>query len=111
MLYTDFLVGEKTYKLRLNTRNIVLLEKALGMNPVLIFSNAANKHAPTVEQMVLVLHYSLRWENPEITLDEAYDIFDAWLEEGHITGEFVSVITEIYMLSGLFKKEKNEKNA
>ena len=27
MLYTEFIVGDNTYKLRLNTRNIVALEK------------------------------------------------------------------------------------
>ena len=33
MNFIDFVVGNKTYKLRLNTRSIVLLEKQLGCNP------------------------------------------------------------------------------
>lgn len=110
MLYTEFVVGEKTYKLRLGIRTIIQLEKDLGMNPVMIFANAANKHAPTMEQMVLVLYHSLHYENPEITMDETYDIFDAWLADGHITGDFVTVITSVFMESGIFKKEKTEKN-
>ena len=39
MLYYDFEAGNKAYKLRLNTRNIVGLEKVLGCNPLGIFGN------------------------------------------------------------------------
>ena len=39
MVYVDFRAGNKDYKLRLNTRNTVALEKALGCNPLAIFGN------------------------------------------------------------------------
>ena len=57
MLYYEFSVGEKTYKLRLNTRNTIALEKQLGCNPLAIFGSGDT--IPTVTTMVNILHYSL----------------------------------------------------
>ena len=39
MNYVEFQVKEKTYKLRLSTRNTISLEKSLGCNPVAIFGS------------------------------------------------------------------------
>lgn len=115
MMYVDFSAGGKDYKLRLNTRNIVNLEKQLGFNPVLIFGmDDKNMRYPTVEEMVSVLYCSLIQYNHGIKLDDAYDIFDAWLEDGHMTTDFLAVITEIFQVSGIFGNEKadgGEKNA
>ena len=88
MLYYDFEVEGKTYKLRLNTRNVVLLEKALGGNPLSIFKD-------------------------DITLDDTFDLFDKWLAAGHSTIDFINIILEIYKDSGIIPdvdvdvKEKN----
>jgi len=107
MLYVDFKAGEKEYKLRLNTRAIVELEEALGLNPILVFKNEANNNSPTTKQMVLILHAALQNYHPEISIDETYNIFDDYLADNHIVGEFAGVIVKLYKLSGLFKNEKN----
>ena len=39
MIYVDFSAGGKDYKLRLNTRNVIMLEKQIGCNPVAIFGD------------------------------------------------------------------------
>ena len=57
MLYTDFTVGENNYQLRLNTRNVVMLEKMLGKNPLAIFGDGDT--IPTVTEMVAVLYASM----------------------------------------------------
>ena len=57
MMYVDFHAGDKDYKLRLSTRNTVMLEKQLGCNPLAIFGNGTT--IPTVTQMVQILHCSL----------------------------------------------------
>lgn len=109
MNYIDFEVGTKTYKLRLNTRNIVLLEKQLGCNPLSIFGNGET--VPTITVMVAVLHASLQQYNHGITLNDAYDIFDEYLNEGHSSVDFLPVILDIYRASGIIQKDnKNEKN-
>lgn len=109
MNYIDFEVGNKSYKLRLNTRNIVLLEKQLNCNPLNIFG--AGDTIPTITTMVTILHASLQQYNHGITLNDAYDIFDEYLVD-HNSTDFITVIIDIYKASGIIPKEENKiKNA
>lgn len=109
MMYTEFTVGDKIYKLRLNTRTIVSLEKQLGCNPLTIFGNGDK--IPTVTVMVDVLYAALQPLNHGITLNDAYDIFDQYLADGHTMTDFITVIVDIYKISGLIKEEdEQEKN-
>lgn len=109
MMYLDFHVGEKDYKLRLNTRTVVALEKQLGCNPLGIFGDGDT--IPTVTTMVTVLHAALQSLEHGITMDNAYDIFDAWLEDGHASVDFVHIILDLYKVSGIVPKEVGaEKN-
>ena len=103
MNYVEFSAGNKDYKLRLNTRNIVVLEKQLGCNPLTIFGNGDT--IPTVTTMVTILYSSLQQYNHGISLNDAYDIFDKWLDEGHSTTDFIPVILEIYKASGIIPKD------
>jgi hypothetical protein len=111
MLYIDFSAGGKDYKLRLNTRNTILLEKQLGCNPLSIFGNGET--IPTITVMVSILHASLQQYNHGISLNDAYDIFDEWLAEGNSSTDFIPIILEIYKASGIIPKDKEieEKNA
>lgn len=108
MLYYDFNAGDKAYKLRLNTRSIVLLEKNIGCNPMAIFG--AGDVLPTVSTMVAILHASLQAYHHGISLNDAYDIFDDYLADGHTPDEFLYDIIEIYKASGIIKENKSEKN-
>jgi len=108
MMYYDFEAGNKTYKLRLNTRNTVALEKQLGCNPLGIFGDGSA--LPTISQMVNVLYASLQQFNHGISLTDAYDIFDAYLEDGNSATDFITVILEIYKVSGIIKEDSGEKN-
>lgn len=107
MLYFDFEAGNKAYKLRLNTRNTVTLEKALGCNPLSIFG--AGDTIPTITTMVTILWASMQQYHHGITLNDAYDIFDTYLEE-HSATDFIPVILEIYKVSGIVPKQVEEKN-
>lgn len=106
MFYVDFTAGNKDYKLRLNTRSVVALEKQLGCNPLAIFGNGDT--IPTITTMITILQASLQPMHHGITLNDAYDIFDKWIEEGHTTVEFVNIILEVYKASGIVPKEINE---
>lgn len=106
MNFINFEAGNNTYKLRLNTRNIVLLEKQLGCNPLSIFGEGET--VPQVTTMVAVLHASLQQYNHGITLNDAYDIFDEYLADGHSSVDFIPVILEIYKASGIIPKDKEE---
>lgn len=105
MLYFDFEVGNKTYKLRLTTQDIVNLEKKLGCNPLMVFG--AGDRVPTVTEMVNVLHSSLQSMNHGVTVQDAYKIFDEYLED-HVMTDFISVMVDIYKVSGLIKNTGNE---
>lgn len=106
MLFYELTVGDKTYKLRLNTRNIVSLEKQINKGALTIFGNGDT--VPSVAEMVAVLNCSLQQYQHNITMNEAYDIFDSWLSEGHTIDEFIYIIIEVYRVSGLFKNTNGE---
>lgn len=113
MMFYDFEAGNKSYRLRLNTRNIVSLEKQLGCNPLAIFGDGSV--IPTVSTMVNVLFHSMQQYNHGITLNDAYDIFDQYIDEGHSVTDFIPVILEIYKVSGIIREgasagDENEKN-
>ena len=108
MNYIDFTAGNKDYKLRLNTRNTILLEKQLGCNPLSIFGDGET--IPTITTMVAILHASLQQYNHGISLNDAYDIFDAWLADGNSTTDFIPIILEIYKSSGIIPKDDEVKD-
>lgn len=111
MLYVDFHAGNKDYKLRLNVRSTVLLEKHLGCNPLTIFGRGDT--IPTITSMVQVLHASLQQYEHGISLDDAYEIFEAWLEDNHSIEQFIPILIDVYKVSGIIKNDKKneEKNA
>ena len=105
MMYVDFNVGGKDYKLRLATRNIVALEKAIGCNPLSIFGNG--EELPSITTMVMILWQSLQKFHHNIGLNEAYDIFDEYLEE-NTAMDFIPVILDIYKVSGIIQNDNNK---
>lgn len=107
MNYIDFEAGNKAYKLRLNIRNTVALEKLLGCNPLAIFGEGDT--IPTITTMVQILHASLQQYQHSISLNDAYDIFESWLEDGNSITDFLPVIIDVYKASGIIKDEA-EKN-
>lgn len=108
MNYIDFEAGNKTYKLRLNTRAVVALERQLGCNPLTVFGDGET--VPTITVMVNILHASMIQYNHGITLNDAYDIFDNYIADGHTSIDFIQVIIEIFKASGLIPKDVDEKN-
>lgn len=107
MNYIDFNAGNNAYKLRLNIRNTVALEKMLGCNPLAIFGDGDT--IPTITVMVQILHASLQQYHHNVSLTNAYDIFEDWLADGNSITDFLPVIIDIYKASGIIKDvaEKN----
>jgi len=110
MMFYELEAGNKVYKLRLTTRNIVSLEKQLNGNPLSIFGDGDK--LPTVTELVAVLWASLQQYNHGISMNDAYNIFDDYLADGHAMTDFFSVVVEVYKISGLIQTEKEsiEKN-
>lgn len=108
MFYYDFTAGSKDYKLRLDTRAIVALEKRIGCNPLAIFGKGDT--IPTVSTMVAILHASLQSCHHGLSMDDAYNIFDDYLTDGNSSTDFINVIVEIYKVSGIINDKLVEKN-
>lgn len=109
MHHVDFEAGGNSYKLRLTTRNTVMLEKLLGANPVsAVFGNGET--LPTVTSLVQVLYASLQSLNHGISLEKTYDIFDDYLADGHTPMDFINVVMQVYQQAGLLDGGGDEKN-
>lgn len=108
MMYVEFSAGNKEYKLRLSIRSTVALEKQLGVNPLMIFGNGDT--IPTITVMVNVLHAALQQYHHGISQNDAYDIFEAWLNDGNSITDFLPIIIDIYKVSGIIKQEDDTKN-
>ena len=105
MMYVDFSAGGKDYKLRLTTRSIIQLEKRIGCNPLMIFGDGSQM--PQITTLVAILNASLQALNHGITMNDSYDIFDAYLADGHSLTDFIAVIVNLYKVSGIIPEEKN----
>lgn len=109
MMFVNFTAGNKEYKLRLSIRATVALEKQLGVNPLMIFNDGDT--IPTITTMVNILHAALQQYNHGISLNDAYSIFEEWLNDGNTIVDFLPIIIEVYKVSGIIKQEEEtEKN-
>ena len=104
MNYTELQIGNDVYKLRLGIRDTVALEKRLGCNPMGIFGNG--EQLPGITQMVDILWASMQKYQANVNIDKAYDIFEEYLEDGHVMTDFVPVILDIYRCSGIIRDPK-----
>jgi len=112
MLYTVFTVKDKDYKLRLGAKDAVDLEKKLGTNPINIFMEIAQtQKLPDLEKLIIMLQFAMRKYNHGITIDEAYDIYDEFVDEGHNMMDLVPVLMDAFKASGLIPEEEEEDGA
>ena len=114
MNYMTFKAGGNEYRMVLTTRAMVELEKKIGCNPIDILLRAQDGTTlPKVSDMIAILWSGLLKFNHGIKLEDCYDIFDNYLADGNSATDFISVILEVYKVSGLIKenkKEETEKN-
>lgn len=108
MLYTTITIGKKEYKCRLSARALVDCERRLKTNPINVFMGmATNNEVPSLEAMLIIFHSSLEKYNHGITLDDTYDLYDTYCEEGNdFTGFIQNVIVPIVQGSGLIPTEE-----
>lgn len=109
MLYSLITINGKDYRCRLSTRNAVELERKMGKNPLNIFMKMADGNVyPNLDDMMMIFHASLQKYHHGITLEEAYNIFDEYVDEGHTLIDFIPFILEIFQNSGFIPKETEE---
>lgn len=110
MLYTTFTVKDRDYKLRLNAKACVDLEKKLGTNPINVFMGMVNDNIkfPTLNVLINILHQSMQALEHGITIDKVYEIYDDFIEEGHSMTDLIPVIIDVFKVSGLLPEDTEE---
>lgn len=107
-MFTELEVGNRTYKLRLTTQGTIQLEKKLGYNPLQMFMGIDEDVLPKLGDMLAVLHQMLQPYNHGITFDEACEIYDSYIAEGHTIWDLVPVLIQAFIDSGFIPKEDAE---
>jgi hypothetical protein len=109
MNYIELELNGEVYKLRLNTRAVVGLEKTLGNNPVKILMDLDEGELPKMSDIVIMFHSMLQAYQHGINLDRAYDLFDAYTANGKTVFDFIpEVIVPVFQNCGLLAKEVSE---
>ena len=104
-MYVEFTAGERTYKLRLTTRGIVQLEKSLGYNPLQMFMGIDEDVLPKFSDMIKVFHQMLQAYEHGISENDTYDIYDAFVADGHSMWDLMPILIEVFQEAGFLPKE------
>ncbi|MCG7406783.1 DUF6096 family protein [Paenibacillus sp. ACRRX] len=106
MLYTTLKAGNQEYKLRLTAKASVDIERKLGKSVLGVFGDGNLEDMPTMETLVLVLHGSLQAYEHGISLDDAYAIYDKYIESDGSYAGMLTELVEVLKVSGFFKEAK-----
>lgn len=102
--FTTWTVAGKEYDLKLKSSSICEAEEKLGGTNILMYIGAENGF-PTLNAMMIITYYAMKPWNHGIELNEVYDLYDTYIEEGHNMTEFYTdVFVNIYEVSGFFGK-------
>lgn len=109
MIYETFQVKDKEYKLRLRARDIVDLERRLGnRSPLDVFMGMQNNSVPKLGDLILFLHASMQAFHHNIKMENVYDIYDEYVEDGGSYMSLMMVIMDVFKVSGFFTEEQLE---
>lgn len=107
-MFTELTINNESYKLRLNARASVALEKALGKSPLAMLMKIDAGELPSLTDVVTILHATLQPLNHGITLEKTYDLYDKYVEDGHTLFDLIPVIIEVFQESGYLAKATEE---
>lgn len=111
MLYTTLTVKNTEYKLRLTSQMAIELERRLGRNPLAELMTISETKLPSIETLVLILHYSLQAYQSNISIADTYNIYDNLVDDGKALEDILQIILDILKVSGFIKADKaNSKN-
>lgn len=112
MLYKEFTIKDKEYKAVLNAAASVMAEEKLGENPLNVIAQVADSNQlPELKKLLIILHASLQKYHHGISLNDTYDLYDEFIEDGHELAELIPIIIDIFEISGYFKKPDKEKKS
>lgn len=109
-MFHTITIGGKDYECRLTTKNLLKAEERLNANPLTLFMTvSATGELPSMKSLLVLFHESLPHN---ISFDDACNLYDAYIDDGHSFVDFMNDVIEIMKASGLIPKEDGEtKNA
>lgn len=95
--------GTDVYRFRLTSQYAAELEKKAGMNIVDFIKDFS------MTNIVTMLRYMLLWDNPTLSLNKAYDVYDQLVLNGYDLQKIQNdIILETLIVSGFFPREQVE---
>jgi hypothetical protein len=101
--YVELKVGEKVLRLKMKTRDVVALEKALGRSPLNILMEAQEGALPSLEDMLIILSASLQQYEHGYDLNAVYDLYDEFVDAGNTMIDLIPIIIDVLSVSGYIK--------
>lgn len=109
MLYTTLKIGEKDYKLRMSSAKAVEVEQEIGKNPVNVLIDTQTGRLPLMSETMAIFWGALTYYQHGIKREAVYDIYDAYIEDGHTYLDFIQdVLISVFETAGYFKREDLE---
>lgn len=99
-MYIELIIGGESFKLRLTTRASVMLEKALGYNPIGMLMDIDSGKMPKLTDCLIILQAMLQTYHHGYTLDKVYDLFDRYVDDGNSLFDLIPVFVEVFQQSG-----------
>ena len=99
MLYSQLKIDDyHIYNLRLTLLDVVQLERLLGESPLDILQKAAfsRTFGTSLEDLVYILYVSLQGGETNYTIDDAYDIFDDYIDNVGDVGSFLNTLVKLF---------------
>lgn len=99
-------IAGKELKCRLNTQNIIALEKKLGGKSVL--KVLMEEQIPSLDMVLNTLHASLQTLEHGYTLEKVYSLYDEYVEEDKTYTDLIPELISVLEVSGFFKRPPQE---
>lgn len=97
--YVPFTVGDEEYKLKINAKSAIELEKKLGVSLV-----EGMRDFDKIGTATAYLWASLQAYNAGIKESDAIEIYDDYISAGGDISDFADVLTEVLIVSGFLKR-------
>ena len=105
-MFTIIEIRGKEYKLKLRTVDIVRLEKKLGHSLMDMFMGMQDDRIPQLGELLAIVHASMAAYNHGITENAFYDLYDAYVDEGHSMFDLIPIVLELMQNSGIIPKDE-----
>ena len=103
-MFTTIIIKGEEYKLRLRTVDVIQVERKIGHNLMDMFMGIQEEKLPKLGDLLAVIHASMAAYNHGITEAKLFELYDAYIEEGHSMFDLVPLVLELLQNGGVIPK-------